>query len=531
MLCSIHRSQAQNHPSSFIMEASIQHKEHRLELERQQQYYEIESTVTAVIASFVEQNHDGSNTTSRQPFHASCKTIVVLIRNAQKLPPVDKFRTLDLNNPKINQRIVQVPGAIDLLAMAGWQRADPPPGSAENRLAYPEENDQDTSEAVARRLTATALANALEWKVEEMGPVALTPPSKAPSSALDSSTFLSEAERKRRVEAERRAKLAKKEHRRKEAARWREDKEDYKIRQMQQEKLKQRAHEVKVQQKQRKQQSSPSRLSGIAAGSVSETVINSNDETSQLSQKPNEEDEVNQKAFMAANNVTIKPLGGGGFKMPLAIPMQDATNSKPVGNIPTPTRMVASKDTTVDSADQKLAATKFAQDESWTWDGAINEACVVAGVEGIAKTSVYKEHVKFGSQPANIKRIFNELNELKDSLPRSQPFIAIRHDDTNVSFLRALVVGPKNTPYENGCFCFDIYLPPDYPRVSPSVTLLTTGSSTVRFSPNLYADGKVCLSLLGTWNGPGWIPNKSNIYQVLVSIQAMILGVEVRRKS
>lgn len=35
--------------------------------------------------------------------------------------------------------------------------------------------------------------------------------------------------------------------------------------------------------------------------------------------------------------------------------------------------------------------------------------------------------------------------------------------------------------------------------------------------------GKVCLSLLGTWQGPAWKPHKSTMLQVLVSIQGMIL--------
>lgn len=33
---------------------------------------------------------------------------------------------------------------------------------------------------------------------------------------------------------------------------------------------------------------------------------------------------------------------------------------------------------------------------------------------------------------------------------------------------------------------------------------------------------QVCLSLLGTWSGPGWSPGSSTILQVLVSIQSMI---------
>mmetsp|Transcript_80163 Transcript_80163/g.156763 ORF Transcript_80163/g.156763 Transcript_80163/m.156763 type:complete len:273 (-) Transcript_80163:12-830(-) len=47
------------------------------------------------------------------------------------------------------------------------------------------------------------------------------------------------------------------------------------------------------------------------------------------------------------------------------------------------------------------------------------------------------------------------------------------------------------------------------------------------FSPNLHqSSGKVCLSLLGTWDGPGWKSGESNLYQVLASILWMILGTE-----
>jgi hypothetical protein len=34
-----------------------------------------------------------------------------------------------------------------------------------------------------------------------------------------------------------------------------------------------------------------------------------------------------------------------------------------------------------------------------------------------------------------------------------------------------------------------------------------------------YASGFVCLSLLGTWSGPGWEPYKSNLLQLLLSLQ------------
>lgn len=57
----------------------------------------------------------------------------------------------------------------------------------------------------------------------------------------------------------------------------------------------------------------------------------------------------------------------------------------------------------------------------------------------------------------------------------------------------------------------------------------TTGHHTVRFNPNLYNDGKVCLSVLNTWHGrpeEKWNPQTSSFLQVLVSIQSLILVPE-----
>ncbi|KAJ1473058.1 ubiquitin-conjugating enzyme/RWD-like protein, partial [Baffinella frigidus] len=91
---------------------------------------------------------------------------------------------------------------------------------------------------------------------------------------------------------------------------------------------------------------------------------------------------------------------------------------------------------------------------------------------------------------------------------------------------QALVSGPCDTPYAFGLFLLDIWCPASYPAEPPKVTLMTTGNGLVRFSPNLYSDGKVCLSLLGTWHGEAWQPDQSTLLQVLVSIQSLILVEE-----
>lgn len=72
---------------------------------------------------------------------------------------------------------------------------------------------------------------------------------------------------------------------------------------------------------------------------------------------------------------------------------------------------------------------------------------------------------------------------------------------------------------------FDIYFPSQYPNCPPLVNLETTGGGTVRFNPNLYNEGKVCLSLLGTWSGTdgeNWNKDTSTLLQALISIQSLI---------
>ena len=105
--------------------------------------------------------------------------------------------------------------------------------------------------------------------------------------------------------------------------------------------------------------------------------------------------------------------------------------------------------------------------------------------------------------------------------------VFLRHDPDRFDRQRAVIVGPEGTPYAGGAFVFDVYFPAGYPASPPMLNLDTTGGGRVRFNPNLYADGKVCLSLLGTWHGGAleekWDPKTSTLYQVLVSVQGLIL--------
>ena len=93
-------------------------------------------------------------------------------------------------------------------------------------------------------------------------------------------------------------------------------------------------------------------------------------------------------------------------------------------------------------------------------------------------------------------------------------------DESDMTNIKSLIIGPPNTPYENGFYFFDIKFPNDYPFNPPKVKFVTHESG-VRFNPNLYINGKVCLSILGTWSGPGWT-TCLNLNTILLSIQSLL---------
>lgn len=77
-------------------------------------------------------------------------------------------------------------------------------------------------------------------------------------------------------------------------------------------------------------------------------------------------------------------------------------------------------------------------------------------------------------------------------------------DDENVMRGLALLVGRPGTPYYGGFYFFRVEFPDDYPYSPLRLTSLTQDGIT-RFNPNLYINGKVCLSILNTWHdGPQW---------------------------
>ncbi|KAL4945465.1 hypothetical protein BDV06DRAFT_219299 [Aspergillus oleicola] len=131
-----------------------------------------------------------------------------------------------------------------------------------------------------------------------------------------------------------------------------------------------------------------------------------------------------------------------------------------------------------------------------------------------------------GSSPW-LKHIQKEFSILETSLP---PGIFARSWESRMDLLRVMLIGPERTPYEHAPFVFDMHFTSNFPDQPPAMMFHSWTVGNGAINPNLYADGRICLSLLGTWptQSPDemWLPGKSTLLQILVSIMGLVLVKE-----
>lgn len=129
-----------------------------------------------------------------------------------------------------------------------------------------------------------------------------------------------------------------------------------------------------------------------------------------------------------------------------------------------------------------------------------------------------------GHSGSFLKRISKEHRTLLTGLPEGE--IYVRTYESRLDLLRCLIIGPRDTPYESAPFLIDLQLPEGFPEAPPVAHFHSWTSGLGRINPNLYEEGKICLSLLGTWTGKHesekW-SDKSTILQLLVSLQGLVM--------
>ena len=124
-----------------------------------------------------------------------------------------------------------------------------------------------------------------------------------------------------------------------------------------------------------------------------------------------------------------------------------------------------------------------------------------------------------------VKRLQTEYRQL---IQQPTPgIIAGPHSDTDMFTWDAVISGPSDTPYQNALYKARLQFPRDYPLSPPSMKFLP---GSVPYHPNIYSDGRVCISIL---HPPGddpmqyeqanerWSPVQS-VEKVLLSVVSML---------
>lgn len=126
-----------------------------------------------------------------------------------------------------------------------------------------------------------------------------------------------------------------------------------------------------------------------------------------------------------------------------------------------------------------------------------------------------------------MRRIMKEHKIMQSSLPDG---IFVRTWESRLDLLRVLIVGPLDTPYEFAPFVVDLHFSSSFPKSPPDAFFHSWTGGSGRINPNLYEDGKICLSLLGTWDADerneGWSSKRSTVLQLLVSLMGLVLVKE-----
>ena len=101
-----------------------------------------------------------------------------------------------------------------------------------------------------------------------------------------------------------------------------------------------------------------------------------------------------------------------------------------------------------------------------------------------------------------VSRLLHDVKNIIKT-PLIEHGIYYMHDDEDILKGYAVIIGPSDTLYFGGYYFFEFTFPPDYPHSPPIVKYCTNGEN-IRFNPNLYTTGKVCISSLNTWRGEQW---------------------------
>ncbi|CAD5210747.1 unnamed protein product [Bursaphelenchus xylophilus] len=118
-----------------------------------------------------------------------------------------------------------------------------------------------------------------------------------------------------------------------------------------------------------------------------------------------------------------------------------------------------------------------------------------------------------------LKRLMAEYKQLNANPPEG--IIAGPSSEDNFFEWNCLISGPPDTCYENGVFPARLSFPEDYPLSPPKMRFTCD-----LFHPNIYADGKVCISILHTpGDDPTGYESSSERWSPVLSVEKVLISV------
>lgn len=223
-----------------------------------------------------------------------------------------------------------------------------------------------------------------------------------------------------------------------------------------------------------------------------------------------DEDEAERRDVAMEDFAAIQPLGGARDHSPSSLP-HEVEISAPTSNSSLPEALCL-------GASIKDLAPLRAQPES---TGPLS-FCVLDSEPPLDQFGVSETPTTLSA--AFLRRVTREHRILSTSLPANEVYV--RTYESRLDLLRCLIIGPKDTPYEHAPFVIDLRLGPNFPLAPPIAHFHSWTGGLGRINPNLYEEGKICLSLLNTWPGQSegerW-SEKASILQVLISLMGLVL--------
>jgi len=123
---------------------------------------------------------------------------------------------------------------------------------------------------------------------------------------------------------------------------------------------------------------------------------------------------------------------------------------------------------------------------------------------------------------AAMKLLSKQLAELEEEPVEG---FCVRADESNIFKWDVWIEGPKDTYYEGGIFKLRLEFPHDFPLNPPTLTFVSEF-----WHPNVYKDGKVCISILhspgpddmsGEDESERWLPTRS-IATIMLSVISIL---------